>query len=342
MAQHFLLSAAARTISLGQVLRMTDAEAEAAFAAIRWPETAGRPVCPGCGCPICYDCRRPSGAARWRCQACRRDSSLASGTLFAFHKLGIREYLAAVVVFCDEVKGKSALALARDLDIQYKTACVLEHKIREAMGLEFRGLRLGGAGRQVEVDGACFGGPVRPEDRKEDRKDRRLAENKSGKRQVVVVIRERALAGTSLGGTLPAVFVSEDAAIDFIKARGDRATTAHADEAAAWNALHARFDTRRINHSVEYANDDACTNGAESFFSRARRGEIGHYHHLSGVYLLRYARELAWREDHRKGQHRSAGPHGGAAGGQQRRVGGLLRLLAARPPRRLISPAPAR
>src|SRR3954447_14942781 len=233
--------------------------------------------------------------------------------------------------------------------------CVLEHKIREAMGLEFRrlrlreargvesgGLRLGGAGRQVEVDGACFGGPVRPEDRKEDRKDRRLAENKSGKRQVVVVIRERALAGTSLGGTLPAVFVSEDAAIDFIKARGDRATTAHADEAAAWNALHARFDTRRINHSVEYANDDACTNGAESFFSRARRGEIGHYHHLSGVYLLRYARELAWREDHRKGQHRSAGPHGGAAGGQQRPVGGLLRLLAARPPRRLISPAPAR
>src|SRR3954447_25841937 len=110
--------------------------------------------------------------------------------------------------------------------------CVLEHKIREAMGLEFRrlrlreargvesgGLRLGGAGRQVEVDGACFGGPVRPEDRKEDRKDRRLAENKSGKRQVVVVIRERALAGTS-GGTLPAVFVSEAAAIDFIRAGG--------------------------------------------------------------------------------------------------------------------------
>src|SRR3954447_15449966 len=79
MAQHFLLSAAARTISLGQVLRMTDAEAEAAFAAIRWPETAGRPVCPGCGCPICYDCRRPSGAARWRCQACRLKHPLIFG-----------------------------------------------------------------------------------------------------------------------------------------------------------------------------------------------------------------------------------------------------------------------
>ena len=300
MAQHFLLSAAARTISLGQVLRMTEAQAEVAFAAIRWSQTAGRPVCPGCGCTICYDCRRPGGGARWRCKACRRDFSLTSGTLFAFHKLSIREYLAAVVLFCDEVKGKAALALSRELDIQYKTAFVLEHKIREAMGLEFRGLLLGGVGRQVEVDGAYFGGHVRPENRKEDRKDRRLTENKSGKRQVVVVIRERALAGTSLGGTLPVVFVSEDAAIDFIKARVDRATTVHADESPAWNALHARFDTKRINHSVEYANDEACTNQAESFFSRARRGEIGHYHHISGVYLLRYVRELAWREDHRR------------------------------------------
>jgi hypothetical protein len=32
-----------------------------------------------------------------------------------------------------EVKGKSALALSRDLDCQYKTAFVLAHKIREAM-----------------------------------------------------------------------------------------------------------------------------------------------------------------------------------------------------------------
>src|SRR4051812_10091516 len=112
MAQHFLLSAAARTISLGQVLGMTEAQAEAAFAAIGWPETAGHPVCPGCGCTIRCDCRRPSGGARRRCKACRRDFSLTSGTLFAFHKLDIREYLAAVVIFCDEVKGKSALALS--------------------------------------------------------------------------------------------------------------------------------------------------------------------------------------------------------------------------------------
>jgi len=115
-----------------------------------------------------------------------------------------------------------------------------------------------------------------------------------------VVIRERALSGTSLGGTLPAVFASEDAAASFIRARVDRASTVHADESPAWNALHARFDTRRINHSVEYANDEACTNQAESYFSRLRRGEMGHHHRISGVYLVRYAREASWKEDHRR------------------------------------------
>ena len=115
-----------------------------------------------------------------------------------------------------------------------------------------------------------------------------------------MVIRERALSGTSLGGTLPAVFSSEDAAASFIRARVDRASTVHADEASAWNALHARFDTRRINHSVEYANDEACTNQAESYFSRLRRGVMGHHHRISGVYLVRYAREASWTEDHRR------------------------------------------
>ena len=300
MSQHFLLTAAARTVSLKQILRMEEAEAWAMFCSIRWPESDGVPVCPHCGCPTCWACPRPNGAPRFRCSACRRDFSPTSGTLFAFHKLEIRDDLAAVVIFCDEVKGKAALALSRDLDVQYKTAFVMAHKIREAMASEVKSLRLGGAGRHVEIDGCYVGGHVRPANRKEDRKDRRLAENRSGRRQVVVVIRERALSGTSLGGTLPAVFSSEDAAASFIKARVDRASTVHADESSAWNALHARFDTRRINHSVEYATDEACTNQAESYFARLRRGERGHHHRISGVYLVRYAREASWKEDHRR------------------------------------------
>jgi len=109
-------------------------------------------------------------------------------------------------------------------------------------------------------------------------------ENRNDKRQCVVLICERPITGTETGRTLATVVASEDgamladrgqtsAAMGFIKARLDRNTTVHADEAATWNDLHAHFDTRRVNHSVEYANADACVNHAESGFSRMRRAE---------------------------------------------------------------------
>ncbi len=142
---------------------------------LRWPETGGEPVCPRCECARCYDCRRAGGQARWRCSACRHDFSITSGTLFAWHKLPLRLYLLATVLVCDEVKGKSMLALVRDLGVQYKSAFVLAHKLREAMASSPKGLRLGGEGRVAEVDGAFFGGHVRPENRVADRVDRRLA-----------------------------------------------------------------------------------------------------------------------------------------------------------------------
>jgi hypothetical protein len=31
-----------------------------------------------------------------------------------------------------------------------------------------------------------------------------------------------------------------------------------------------------------------------------RRAEQGHYHHFAGPYLLRYAQEASWREDHHR------------------------------------------
>jgi hypothetical protein len=86
------------------------------------------------------------------------------------------------------------LALSRDLDVQYKTAFVLAHKLREAMAASVRGLRIGGEGRVAEIDGAYFGGHVRPENLAADRVDRRLSENKSGKRRAVVVMRGVAAA----------------------------------------------------------------------------------------------------------------------------------------------------
>ena len=207
MAQHFLLSAAARSLSPAKVMRMSDQGAENVFLRLRWPETDGKPVCPNCGCQVCYDCRRSTGQARWRCKACGADFSVTSGTLFAWHKLPLRTYLMAIAVFCNEVKGKSMLAFARDIDVQYKTAFVLAHKLREAMASSTKAMGIGGEGRTAEIDGAYFGGHIRPENLAIDRIDRRLAENQSGKRQVVVTMRERG------GRTLAQVFSAEADAV---------------------------------------------------------------------------------------------------------------------------------
>jgi len=289
--QHFLLSRAAKTLTLSQVFRMTDQEAEQTFRCVRWPETNGEAVCVHCGGVDAYDCRRPKGAPRFRCRACKKDFSITSGTLFASHKLPLRGYLAAIAIFCNEVKGKSALALSRDLGTSYKAAFVLAHKLREAMAAELRGRVIGGNGKVAEVDSGYFGGYVRPANLAEHRKDRRFFRNQSGKRKAVIIIRERN------GNSLPAVFRTEGQALNFIRSRIAKGTVVNADESANWNELHSRFEMKRINHEEAYSLDGACTNWAEEFFSRMRRAEIGHHHHIAGAYLLRYAQEASWRED---------------------------------------------
>jgi len=294
MAQHFLLSRAAKSLNLATVFRMSDAEAETTFRKVRWSETDGAPVCPHCGGLDAYDCRRPNGAPRFECRACGKDFSVTSGTLFASHKLPLRAYLAAIAIFCNEVKGKSALAISRDLGVSYKSAFVLLHKLREAMAEELKGRVIGGEGKIAEVDGGYFGGYSKPANLRENRRDRRLARNQTGKRQVVVVVRERN------GNSVPAVFRTEHQAQRFIRARIAKGTIVNADEAGSWDDLHGRFEVKRINHEEAYSLDGACTNWAEEFFSRMRRAEIGHHHHIAGAYLLRYAQEASWREDNRR------------------------------------------
>jgi transposase-like protein len=286
--QHFLLSTAARTLSLAKVMRMSDDVAFNTFKAIRWASTEGDPVCPRCGCIEIYNL---SDNRRFKCAACLHKFSVTSGTIFASRKLAIRDLLAAIAIFVNGAKGYAALHLSRDLDVQYKTAFVLLHKLREALGAVQSGQTLDG---EVEVDGAYFGGYVKPENRKADRRDRRLAMNQTGKRRVVVIMRERG------GQSLPFVTTSEAASVGRIGDVVAPGSTVYADEAASWDALHAKFLTKRINHSVEYANGEISTNWAESFFSRIRRAEVGVHHHIAGRYLQAYANEMSWREDNRR------------------------------------------
>jgi transposase-like protein len=287
MSQHFLLSAKARTLSLATVARMTEDETRTTFRALRWAATDGEPVCPSCGCVVCY-----SYASRpiFKCKACGVQFSLTSGTLFSSRKLAMRDYLMAIAIFVNGAKGVSALQLSRDLDVQYKTAFVLAHKLREAMAAEHKDKVLSG---HVEIDGAYFAGSIRQANRKADRIDRRLAEHQTGKRKCVVVMRERR------GRTLPFVVSTEDQAVPFVRQVVAAGSTVYADEASSWDALHAHYEARRVNHSIAFLDDGACTNQAESFFSRLRWAEIGQHHRI-GVHLHRYAGEMAWREDNRR------------------------------------------
>ena len=123
---------------------------------------------------------------------------------------------------------------------------------------------------------------------------RRLKANSSGKRECVVVMHERN------GMSLAFVVRSEGDAVPFVRDHVATLSTIYADEGSGWDALHAGWQTHRVNHSVAFMDNGVCTNQAESYFSRLRRAEVGTHHHIAGSHLGGYAREMVWREDHRR------------------------------------------
>lgn len=286
MAVHFLLSAAARTLSLREIYKAGEDAAYDTFKAMRWEN--GEPVCPKCGSVEAYEI---STRRKFKCKDCCHQFSVTSGTIFASRKMSFCDLLGAICIFVNAVKGLSALQLSRDLDVQYKTAFVLSHKLREALAREVDGKVLDG---EVEIDGAYFGGHVRPANFAEDRVDRRLAENQTGKRRVVIALRQRK------GRTITFVGKAEAEGVELASRYVDRLATIFADEAGHWDHLHQAWPTYRINHSEAYSADGANTNAVESYFSRLRRMVTGQHHGVSPQYLHQYAAHAAWLEDHRR------------------------------------------
>ncbi|WP_293879847.1 transposase [Sphingomonas sp.] len=117
---------------------------------------------------------------------------------------------------------------------------------------------------------------------------------KDGERAIVASMRERG------GRSLPFLCRVEGDAVPIVRDRVGTLATIYADEGTGWDALHAGWDTHRVNHSVTFMDKGVCTNQAESFFSRLRRMEVGTHHYIAGPYLQAYAGEAAWREDHRR------------------------------------------
>jgi transposase-like protein len=137
-------------------MRLTDTEAYETFKAIRWAENAGKPSCAKCGSVEVYEY---ASRRIFKCKGCTAQFSVTSGTIFASRKMAVRDLLTAIAIFVNGAKGHSALQLSRDLDCQYKTAFVLAHKLREAMGAADKGKKVSG---EVEIDGMFAGGYVKP------------------------------------------------------------------------------------------------------------------------------------------------------------------------------------
>ena len=291
-----MLSAKARTLSLMQIMRLSDDEAFELFKQSRWAETDGIPVCPICGGEDHYAVKTRK---QWRCKFCKHTFSVTSNTIFANHKMPLRNYLAAIAIYSNAAKGISALQLSRDLDVQYKTAFVLAHKLRESL-VDSHDEKLSG---EVEMDGCYVNKHVRPANRIQDRVGRRKKENQNPNKRTVMVLRERGEKGEGAKFTRVFVTESENQADTMNLALGniERDATIYADEHMSYDILHSKLLTRRVVHAKHYVGPNGeNTNQAESFFSRFRRMQYGQTHKMDNIYMDRYANEAAYREDARR------------------------------------------
>lgn len=275
--------------NLTSIARMEESDARLLFAAMRWPKTDGRPVCPRCGGEKIY---HPSNVThQMKCAACLHKFSLSSGTIFASRKMPFRDIIMSFAIFEQSAKGVSSLHLARNLGVQPKTAFFLLHKIREAIRASLDDITLQGV---VEIDGAFFGGHRRRENIARHGLPYRVAKASKRNRKVIVIMREHG------GRTIPIVVNKESEAVQEIASRVLPGTIIHADGARAWDSLSSLYDMMRIEHKYAFIANGACTNLAESYYAMLRRCQIGVHHQISAKMWPAYASEIAWRLDHNK------------------------------------------
>jgi len=314
LAQHFLLSARARTISIRDIARLGEEEAYAMFKSIRFAKSDGEPHCPHCGVDAIYEYR---SRRLFKCKGCEKQFSATSGTVFRSRKMSYTDIMLAVVVFVNGVNGNAALRLSRDLGCSYKTAFVLHKKLSRVMASMQAEAQLTGS---VDIDTVYVGGHVRPENMKADRKnDGRKQFNVN--RRSIVTAREQRPGGRSRSWVMP----SEKAADPHIKATVKAAAHVVTDESPAFSRYHLHFDEHStVNHSVGLVVDGVHTNLIEAQHARIRRAERGVYLRISGTHAQRFADELSWRDDFRRLDN----------GAQFRML--LTRALALRPDAELV------
>ena len=259
-----------------------EAAAFAELEATLWPHG---PVCPRCGGLDRITAVKGARMGLRRCGPCKRQFTVTVGTVFESSHVKLNLWLQAVYLMCSSKKGISSHQLMRTLDVQYKTAWFMTHRIREAMTAGELP-PFGGEGMTVEIDETFIG-------RKKDMPKQRGYAHK----HAVLTLVQR-------GGSARSFHVEGTGAADLlpiIKANILPGTHVMTDEAGQYSGLKKHFAAHDFTRhgTGEYVRGKVHSNTVEGFYSVFKRGMKGVYQHCSEKHLHRYVAEFDFRYNNR-------------------------------------------
>ncbi len=130
---------------------------------VRW---GNRPACPHCASEHIARKDESRRIGRWNCHDCKSSFNVLSGTIMAKTRVPLQKWFLAIGLVVNAKKSISSPQLARDLDLNQKTAWYMLQRIRAAM--------LGGQSDLlqgiVEADETYVGGKPRKDNRRDDDK----------------------------------------------------------------------------------------------------------------------------------------------------------------------------
>ncbi len=263
-----------------------EAEAVLFLEAQRW---GNAPCCPECGSTDVYIMKdRKTGKRNkrflWKCREkeCGKMYTVRTNTIYAESLIPLHKWCRALWETATAKNGCSALEMSRRLQITYRAALFLMHRIRHGMATPHDDQpKMTGT---VEAD-EVFIGPRRP-------RHRGTAANPINKRgrgttkQPVVAVLQR---GGDVRTRIVPVITGENLR-SMLMDNVDPSARIMTDSEPKYRGCNAYFASHdAVDHSKqEYARGDATTNSVESFFARVRRGLTGVYHAVSREHLHRY------------------------------------------------------
>ena len=129
----------------------TEEQCHAALVKWRWPNGFECPECNGAD-----HCVVTRGARRlFQCNACRKQTSVKAGTIFASSKLPLRIWFKTIYLVTQSKKGISSIELGRRLGVTQTAAWMMKHKLAQVMLERNASKRLKG---NVQMDDAYIGG----------------------------------------------------------------------------------------------------------------------------------------------------------------------------------------